>query len=84
MNIIKKSAIAFSLFAITGTTVAFAQTKEPVKTTKSEVKKDGKTTEKKVTTTTKSPKANHAVKKETKVVTTKESTPSKTTKPVTK
>ena len=36
MNLIKKTAIALSLFAFTGSSVAFAQTKTPTKATKTE------------------------------------------------
>ena len=50
MNLIKKTAIAFSLFAFVGSTAVLAQTKEPVKTT---VKKDAKKVEQKANTTAK-------------------------------
>ncbi|MDH1603759.1 hypothetical protein [Empedobacter sp. GD03739] len=51
MNLIKKTAIALSLFAFTGSTVAFAQTKTPTKTAKTEMAKTKATTDKKVTET---------------------------------
>ncbi|WP_291099933.1 MULTISPECIES: hypothetical protein [unclassified Empedobacter] len=63
MNLIKKTAIALSLFALTGSSVAFAQKKTPTKATKIET----------VKTTTKASadkKGTHA-KKDVKVTTIK-------------